>query len=96
VGDFNGDGTDDILFRNPTNGAMGDFLMHGGSPTWAPVGQAATNLQVAGVGDYYGTGTDDILLSDPSVGGLSMFRMNNNVPAWVPIGATAANWHVAG
>jgi hypothetical protein len=36
VGDFNGDGRADILWRNRTTGAAVEFLMNGGSITSTP------------------------------------------------------------
>ena len=96
VGDFNGDGTDDILFRDPTTGALGDFLMNNGQPTWAGIGWADPGLQVAGVGDFNGGGTDDILFRDPTTGALGEFVMNNNQPTWAPIGWADPNLQVVG
>ena len=96
IGDFTGNGIDDILFRDPTTGALGDFLMNNGQPTWQPVGWADPSLQVVGVGDYDGTGTDDILFRDPISGALSMFAMNNNLPTWTSAGWAATNWQVTG
>jgi hypothetical protein len=64
IGDFNGDGRDDILWRN-TDGRITDWLStaNGG---YAPNSSAfydviSTDWQVAEVGDYNGDGIDDIL-----------------------------------
>jgi hypothetical protein len=62
AGDFNGDGTDDLLWNSGTAGVLGVWLMDGGGigstialnhdmPGWA----------VAAVGDFNSDGTDDLL-----------------------------------
>ena len=67
TGDLNGDGRDDILWRNDL-GTITDLL---GQPNGSFVGNVAnlnvnpgTNWQVDGIGDYNGDGRDDILLRD--------------------------------
>jgi hypothetical protein len=50
IGDHNADGTDDILFRDPTSGGLSAFLMHDNVPTWAAVGSAGTTWHVTGQG----------------------------------------------
>ena len=94
--DFSGNGSSDILFRDPTTGTLGDFSFNNGQPTWASVGWADPNLQVAGTGDFTGGGTSDILFRDPIGGGLSMFVMNNNQPTWSNIGWAAPDLQIAG
>ncbi len=64
IGDFNGDGRDDILWRNET-GALtqwlgrqnGGFLDNHGNAA----NQMPTDWHVAAIGDYNGDGRDDIL-----------------------------------
>ena len=62
TGDFNGDGTDDVLWRHDSGPltswlgtANGDFVA---SSIWAEV---PTDWKVASVGDYNGDGRDDVL-----------------------------------
>ena len=63
VGDFNGDGRDDILWRH-SSGIMGEWLGQTGSFT-NNSGVAANAVDnswvVAGIADYNGDGRDDIL-----------------------------------
>ena len=98
--DFNGDGRDDILWRND-NGLLTDWLASG-SGGFATNGGATVNValgwDVAGTADFNGDGRDDILwrntsgqltdwLGTPSGG----FLVNStNLSAFVPI-----NWSVA-
>ena len=96
VGDFNGDGTADILLRDPTTG--GDRrLRHAQRAADLGSGRLGRpNWQVAGVGDFNGDGTDDILFRDPTTGAIGMFAMHDNVPAWVSIGQADPSFQIAG
>ncbi len=63
TGDFNGDGRDDVLWRNEV-GAMSQWLgQANGSFAWNPNAayQLPTNWQAAATGDFNGDGRDDIL-----------------------------------
>jgi hypothetical protein len=71
IGDFNGDGRSDILWRH-TDGRIADWL---GTVTGGFIGNGAnsaaavsTQWEVATTGDYNGDGTDDILWRNPSTG----------------------------
>ena len=84
--DFLGTGTSDILFRDPAGGALSQFVMRNGQPSWTGVGWADPGLQIVGIGDFTGDGTSDIVFRDPIGGGLGGFRMINGQPSWTSIG----------
>ncbi len=68
IGDFNGDGRDDLLWRNGSTGQTTDWL---GQANGSFAGNDAnafstigSSWQVAGTGDFNGDGRDDILWRD--------------------------------
>ena len=64
VGDFNGDGTADILWRD-AGGTVALWLMNGPTITsYSTVANVWTGWSIAGVGDFNGDGTADILWRD--------------------------------
>ena len=82
IGDFNGDGKSDVLWRN-TNGSLIDWTMNGsqianvqqvtfqGSPVTLD-----SSWQIAQIGDFNGNGTSDILLRNTSSGAMEEWSMN--------------------
>ncbi|HYP55143.1 MAG TPA: FG-GAP-like repeat-containing protein [Solirubrobacterales bacterium] len=70
VGDFNGDGKDDLIVSNATNNTYAVALSSG-----AQLGAAGTGMWLsgwdgspewAGVGDFNGDGRDDLIMADPT------------------------------
>ena len=84
IGDFNGDGMSDILWRN-SGGTLIDWTMDGSQVTSiqqiTSQGMPATpdgSWQIAQIGDYNGDGKSDILWRNSSSGQLTEWLMNGS------------------
>jgi lipopolysaccharide export system protein LptA len=74
--DFNGDGTSDILWFNPSNGNVAIWQMHGTSVALeAGIGNI-DGWSVVGSGDFNGDGKSDILMDNPANGNVAVWEMN--------------------
>jgi len=100
VGDFNGDGKADILWRNTSTGMVTMWLMNGTSKISEATVLSAGNTAwtVAGVGDFNGDGKADILWRNTSTGMVTMWLMNGtSMSSWATIlGPGSTDWTVAG
>jgi predicted Zn-dependent protease len=79
VGDFNGDGRSDVLWRNSSSSETYVWLMNG--TTIASQGNiqsigANSGWQVQGTGDFNGDGRSDVLWYNPSSGQTTIWKMN--------------------
>jgi FG-GAP-like repeat len=94
IGDFDGNGSEDILWRD-TAGDVAIWLMNGArfmtSTTFANV---PTNWSIAQTGDYNGDGKTDILWLDTS-GNVGVWFMNGaTISQGYAFGNIGANWSV--
>jgi hypothetical protein len=76
--DFNGDGTNDLLFQNSRTGDLAYWVMNGASA--AQIGRITPrnpgpNMKVVGVADFDGDGHPDILFQDCVTGDLNLWYM---------------------
>jgi hypothetical protein len=95
VGDFFGNGTDDILVRNNSTGdTWFEAITNGAFAGWNQIGGSDTTYAVAGVGDYFGNNTSDILFRN-SAGDTWVEQITNGAFAsWHQIGGSNTSYSV--
>ncbi len=93
VGDFNGDGRDDVLWRNQS-GAVATWEMRAdGSAAYRSVGTSGFDWAVRGVGDFNGDGRDDILWRNET-GATYVWAMNGSRIGTSSPGSTSNAWDI--
>ena len=96
LGDFNGDGTTDILWREVSTGTLGIWFLSSTLTVQSTVSLGAVPLtwNVVQTGDYNGDATSDILWID-SAGNLAMWFMNGgHVASTASLGNVGTTWTV--
>ena len=80
TGDFNGNGTEDILWRNFETGANGVWLMNGVKhrANRTIESETNTNWYIGGVGDPNGDGNPDLYWRDNSSGNNGIWYLNED------------------
>ena len=101
VGDFNGNGRADILWKNTTNGYLG--LWMDGTDQWValPASNLGAGQSIIGMGDVNGDGCDDILINSNGVLGAwdisGIINGTEKTPVWSSFGISIGReWEVVG
>jgi Alpha/beta hydrolase domain/FG-GAP-like repeat len=94
VGDFNGDGFTDILWRDATDGAVAIWFLNGTAmDSVAGFSGVPANFQIAQTGDYNGDGKTDILWNDGSGHYAAWFMEGASIASTASLGAVTG-WTV--
>ena len=95
IGDFLGDGRDDLVLFHQDTGSM-VMLADGSVDDFASIGQLdAKDWFVVGAGDYNGDGNDDLLVRQYSTGMLGYYDHGDVANGWVELGrGVDMNWTV--
>src|SRR5437667_7528401 len=100
IGDFDGDGKADILWRNTSTGQNYIYLMNGTAILTEGYLRTVADLNwtIAGVGDFDGDGKDDILWRNSATGENYIYLMNGIAILAEGYLRTVAdlNWTIAG
>jgi hypothetical protein len=89
IGDFNGDGRDDLLWVHRYSGKAAVWLLDGTTPladltargdTGILDNTVGTSLRVGGIGDFDNDGRDDILWYRPNTGAVSVWLLDGITP----------------
>ena len=97
VGDFNGDGIEDILVVN-TRGAYASWLLDGPSVIGGGglMGAPGAGYTLAAIADLTGNGTSDLILEDASGAYRAWFVANEAYAGTAPIGNPGAGYTLIG
>jgi hypothetical protein len=100
TGDFNGDGSSDILYRNNASGGDTGFyaIVNGINIGWHDIGVSSTAYSVVGVGDFNGDTNSDILYRNNASGGDAGFYaiVNGVNNGWHDFGESSTAYSVVG
>jgi len=78
VGDFDGNGKSDLVWRNNTTGQTATWLMNGTTPASSAVVLTDVNWAVTHVADTNGDGKSDLLWRNAATGATTLWLMNGN------------------
>jgi hypothetical protein len=94
-GDYNGDGQDDLVWRNRSSGV--NSMWRSGNSATAQAVTAVNNQSwtIVGSGDFDGDGASDLLWRNAATGQNQIWRSGNSATA-VSLGAAPAPWTIAG
>ena len=102
-GDFNGDGTADVLWQNQTTGNLYAWLMSGttaaSGASFTPAGMPDSNWQMRGIADFDGDGDSDLLWQNQTTGALYFWFMNGTAVetgAYLSASMADTRWQVRG
>ena len=91
TGDFNGDGKDEILFRNGTNFYTTDI-----NSNFSSLGGFGDGWDVRAIGDFSGDGKDDLVLFHKDTGSVVKLE-NGQTSSYARLGQLDANdWFIVG
>ncbi len=97
VGDFNGDGATDILWRDSNTGTVAIWFLSlgGGVQSVASLGAVPPSAwSIAQIGDYNGDGFSDILWTDTAGNLATWFMSNGAVSSVASLGSVGGSWQV--
>jgi hypothetical protein len=90
-GDFDGDGADDMLWRNTSTGANA-IWKSGNSATPQVVTAVALAWKPATVGDYDGNGKSDLVWRNSSTGANAIWLSANSATSQPVTGVSVLSW----
>jgi len=97
AGDFDGDGRDDLFWRNEADGTNAIWYLAGGNQIQAPqffVGTPLAQWRIDATGDFDGDGHDDLMWTDVTSGFTLRWLMGprNASPVTQPVVGTGGGW----
>jgi len=96
--DLTGDGTDDVIWHNPTQGEVGFWDVGGSYRPYTLLSETTTtHWKVVATGDFTADGTDDVLLRNTINGTVGYWDVTDGATRWVNLSNQVSQvWEVAG
>jgi FG-GAP-like repeat/FG-GAP repeat len=100
IGDFNGDGQPDLVWRNTATGDNAVWYMNGSSLVGSAMMLPLTDLnwKIVGIGDFNGDGKPDLVWRNTTTGQNGVWYMDGSIVvggAYMP-SQTDLNWQIVG
>jgi kumamolisin len=96
-GDFNGNGKQDILWRNTQTGEIDIWFMNDASVvSEAYVGIIGLEWKIAGIADFNGDGVSDIVWQNTITGGFGIWVMHGSSYVGYGFASQGNQWSIAG
>jgi kumamolisin len=96
-GDFNGDGKQDILWRNTQTGEVDIWFISGASVvSQAYVGILGLEWKIAGIADFNGDGVSDIVWQNTVTGSFGIWIMHGSSYMGYGFASQGSQWSIAG
>jgi ELWxxDGT repeat protein len=97
IGDFDGDGINDVLWHNTTTGEVDTWLMNNGQVTGGRgIGFASSAWQSLGAGKFSGNGPSDILWRNTNTGEIDIWFVNDDqMTGGTVAGSVSSAWQFA-
>src|SRR5262249_35543790 len=97
-GDFNGDGSSDMILRNKNTGQFELYNIRNNAITSASnFGTVGLDFQVAGFGPFHGPGTSDMMLRSTTTGQFELYDIvNNQITSAFNIGVVGLDFQLGG
>ena len=96
LGDVNGDGKTDILWRSSTTNALGIWFMNGRAVASTAVFGVGPGWDLVGSGDVNGDGKADVLWRSVATGTLAIWFMNGSAVLGTAASSIGPEWNLVG
>jgi hypothetical protein len=98
VGDLDGNGTADVVWRNTTSGVVAAWLLSGSSPVSSTFFKGVpAEWTLAQLGDVDGNGTADVIWHNGASGAVAVWLMNGlGISSVAFPGSTSLDWVLVG
>jgi hypothetical protein len=98
AGDFNGDGSSDLVLQNSSTGDVAVWLLNAAGTaiaSGAVIGGSGTTWKVIGTADFNADGTSDVVLQNSTTGDVAEWQLNvsgTGIVSGAVLGGAGSTW----